>query len=409
VLDVLVVGAGPAGYALARACAENGLSTAVLDPAPDRPWRATYGAWADELPRSLPSGAIAAFTPRARATALTEHVLERGYAVLDNDGLHDHLRHRDVAVHQGRAVAVDHDRAGSTVLVADGRALKATVVVDATGARRVLTGGAPRRVLAEQTAVGVIVAEDDARAIVAPDEALFMDWRPIPDSIGGWPTFLYAVPVGGGRVLVEETCLVRRPGLSLDVLRRRLRARLAAQGLRLGATFAPAAERDIAQDDSAQEWVRFPVEAPLPRPGRVISFGVAAAVIHPATGYSVASALGLAPRVAASIASALPHGPASASKAARHAVWPASALAVQGLRRRGMEAVLALAPDQVPAFFEVFFGLPEPLRAAYLSGREDLPGTAAAMITLFRRAPRRLRAHLVLASAGLRGTRPTPH
>ena len=93
---------------------------------------------------------------------------------------------------------------------------------------------------------------------------------------------------------------------------------LAAHGLRLGATFALAAERDTAQDDPRQERVRFPVEAPLPRPGRVISFGVAAAVIHPATGYSVASALDLAPRVAASIASALPHGPASASTAARH-------------------------------------------------------------------------------------------
>jgi len=36
----------------------------------------------------------------------------------------------------------------------------------------VLTGGAPRRVLAEQTAVGVIVAEDDARALVAPGDSV---------------------------------------------------------------------------------------------------------------------------------------------------------------------------------------------------------------------------------------------
>jgi lycopene beta-cyclase len=214
--------------------------------------------------------------------------------------------------------------------------------------------------------------------------------------------------VGGGRVLVEETCLVRRPGLPLGVLRRRLHARLAAHGL-LGATSATAAKRDTTQDHLTQESVRFPVEAPLPRPGRVIPFGVAAAMIHPATGYSVASALNLAPRVAATMASALPNGPASASMAARRVVWPASARVVQGLRRRGMEALLALAPHDVPAFFDLFFGLPAPLQAAYLSGREDLPGTTAAMITLFRRAPRRLRAHLVLAGAGLGGTRLTPH
>ncbi|MDQ2706969.1 MAG: lycopene cyclase family protein, partial [Actinomycetota bacterium] len=57
--DVLVVGAGPAGRAVAAACAEHGLDTGLLDPAPTRPWRATYGAWSDELPAELPLAVIA--------------------------------------------------------------------------------------------------------------------------------------------------------------------------------------------------------------------------------------------------------------------------------------------------------------------------------------------------------------
>src|SRR5215207_5293456 len=38
--DVLVVGAGPAGLAVAGACGRLGLTTAVVDPAPERPWTA---------------------------------------------------------------------------------------------------------------------------------------------------------------------------------------------------------------------------------------------------------------------------------------------------------------------------------------------------------------------------------
>ncbi len=47
--DVVVVGAGPAGRALAGACASRGLHTALVDPAPARAWRITYGAFTAEL------------------------------------------------------------------------------------------------------------------------------------------------------------------------------------------------------------------------------------------------------------------------------------------------------------------------------------------------------------------------
>lgn len=49
-LDLVVVGAGPAGLALAGACAREGLSVAVVAPEPEAPWVPSYGAWAGELP-----------------------------------------------------------------------------------------------------------------------------------------------------------------------------------------------------------------------------------------------------------------------------------------------------------------------------------------------------------------------
>ena len=73
-MDVLVVGAGPAGMALAAACAQLGMKVGLLDPNPERPWVATYGMWSPELPVDLPASVVAARAV-GRAIALTEHRL----------------------------------------------------------------------------------------------------------------------------------------------------------------------------------------------------------------------------------------------------------------------------------------------------------------------------------------------
>ncbi len=209
------------------------------------------------------------------------------------------------------------------------------------------------------------------------------------------------MPVAAGRVLLEETSLARRPGLGLAVLRRRLRTRLAEHGIEVG--------------DRAEERVRFVVDTPLPprrtRNGPVVPFGAAAPLIHPATGFSVSAALRLAPRMAAAVRDGLNGSGAAggrgvpsarAAAAAWRTVWSRSALAVHGLRRTGLEALLSMPPEQVPEFFDVFFGLPERHRWTYLTGREDLAGNAAAMRALFAASPWPLRRHLVLRGLDLR-------
>ena len=265
---------------------------------------------------------------------------------------------------------------------------RAAVVLDATGAPRSVLGAASRRGAAEQTAVGVLVDADAARDLVAPGSALFMDWRPHHGE-PGWPTFLYAVPVTSGQVLLEETSLARRPGLELSVLRRRLHARLAYHR--------------IAVPPGEEERVRFPVDRPLPTPGDwrrpVVPFGAASPLVHPATGYSVATALRLAPRVATAVHDALQRGGATAAgTAAWQAVWSPAALAVHALRRRSLESLLRFPSELVPGFFDVFFALPQRHRWAYLTGREDVQGSAAAMGALFAASPWWLRRRLVLGA-----------
>jgi lycopene beta-cyclase len=215
--------------------------------------------------------------------------------------------------------------------------------------------------------VGGYVSEAAAAELVSPGTALFMDWR------GGHGTFLYAVPVGG-RVLLEETSLAARPGLPYSTLR----ALLDRHGIALDPALG-------------EERVRFPLDAPR---ATGPAFGAAAGLIHPATGYSVGTSLTLAPSVADAIADALPHGPVAARRAVRHAVWPRSARIVHALRRKGLRALLRMPPERLPDFFDTFFGLPDALQHAYLSGRTDVRGTAAAMTELLRSAPWGIKRHL---------------
>ncbi|GAB3442797.1 lycopene cyclase family protein [Actinophytocola sediminis] len=357
-IDVLVGGAGPAGLAVASACARLGLRTELVAPRPSAPWPAIYGMWADEV-SVLPAGARYA-TARARVHAGGERWLPREYAVLDNESVRAGLVHPEVAVHTGRLA----DRIGD-----------AAVVIDATGAHR--PGDGRRR--AEQTAYGVVVAAEVAAPLLGPGAAVFMDWRqPAP----GPATFLYAIPLPDGRVLLEETSLAARPGLGMAELRARLRARLARHGIDPG--------------DAPVDRVRLPLARPAPRP-HVIPFGAAAGLVHPATGYSVADSLRLAPAVASAVASGLQlAGAAGARRAVPRVLWSPAARAVYRLRRAGLGTLLALPPDRTAEFFALFFALPAHQQRAFLSEREQLAGTVAAMATMFGRASPAVRRAMVL-------------
>jgi hypothetical protein len=56
---------------------------------------------------------------------------------------------------------------------------------------------------------------------------------------GEVPSFLYAMPLGGNRVFLEETCLVAKPALPFAVLKRRLERRLKAVGMKVGWSVRP--------------------------------------------------------------------------------------------------------------------------------------------------------------------------
>jgi lycopene beta-cyclase len=332
--------------------------------------------WSDELPPWLPAGVIGV-RAEGIAIARTRHRLDREYVVLDTPALRLHL---------------DARLAEAGVRVIRGRGLPGSLpgsrlVIDAGGAAQPLNRGGRRStagVAAEQTAFGLMLPPEAAAPVLGDGQAVFMDWRPVPGA-RGWPTFLYALPLPDGRVLLEETSLARRPGLPISALEARLRARLAAHRITVPA-------------GAGREVVRFRLDAPRHRAPGVLGFGAAAPLTHPATGYQLATALRSAPVVAAAIAGSWARGPAAALAAARSALWSPAAHATHWLRRRGLESLLRMPAAQVPDFFEGFFTLPSAVRDAYLDGRDRPAATLGAMAGMFMTTPWPVRLRLIGSS-----------
>ena len=400
VRDVVVVGDGPAGSALARACATRGIDTVLIGP--DLDWGATYATWLDDLgdldspPASggrlgdlSVADVLAATIQQMAVHTDRSRTLERPYGVFDNARLRTALR-TGVDHHIGRVedvVPVRSDRC--VVRLQDGAELSARVVVDAAGwpARLV-----PRRSVddqAWQTALGVVLDEP-------PDgdlgDATWMDFRPVGGATGrrstigpsDVTTFCYSIPVHDGW-LVEETVLAARPAVEPVALLPRLAARLGRH------------PDDVLAAARRTEYVRIPMGGSLPGTGEhTVAFGAAAGYVHPATGFSVAASLRAAPSVASAIADAL--APAVDIDRLADAIWPASMRRTRALHDFGLAALLRLDDVEVRQFFGVFFDLPVHQWAAYL--RIDAPPqeVAGAMSALFRSSPWSLRRRLMVGN-----------
>jgi lycopene cyclase-like protein len=217
---------------------------------------------------------------------------------------------------------------------------------------------------------------------VDPGQFVLMDYR--CDHLSeaerrcGPPTFLYAMDVGEGMFFVEETSLALAPAVPYDVLKHRLLRRLAHRGI------------DVLEVQH-EEHCLFPMNLPLPDlRQRVLAFGGAASMVHPASGYMVGSLLRRAPAVAEAIAAGLrqPDLPADQlSHQAWQALWPLELQRKHALYRFGLEKLMRYPDDQLRAFFSTFFSLPQEQWFGFLTNTLSLPQLIAAMLRLFVVAP----------------------
>lgn len=367
--DVAVVGLGPAGRSLASACVTRGLSVLAIDPDPGADWRPTYGLWADEL-AGLPQTAVRARTSHPAIRAVGTHNLGRTYLVLDNDATQDALSLDCATVEVAR---LDDD--GVSAL-----AHRAKVVVDARGARP--NGRAEQDDSPVQTAYGIVVDEASARPALLGAEALLMDftpdWAERPDAPDGPASFLYAIPLGEGRMLLEETCLAAAPALEISELKSRLHRRLSRRGV----------QPEAWENPLDREMVWIPMRGRNePAPTGAIAIGTAGRGGHLVSGYSVAHSLGRAAELAEEIATGSP------PKVDPH-------LASDLVRSLALRSLLRLDAATTIDLFEGFGRLEVPQQRAFLRRGSSAPSLLGAMWSMFRSMPVASRLRLILATFG---------
>lgn len=383
-MDVLVIGAGPAGLSLAAELGQRGLSVqglSLTDPA--EPWPNTYGIWVDELEAM---GHCDWLSHRWQNCMV--HVrgrtlpLQRQYGLIDRQRVQTHwlTLAEQGGVHWRRgSVAQCHSTPqGTEVLTQAGEPLTARLVIDATGHQPVLVQRAAKADLAYQAAYGLVGRF--SQPPIDPQQMVFMDFRDDHLSVAerqGPPTFLYAMDLGDGRYFVEETSLAHHPALSMNTLKQRLYQRLQHRGV------------EVMEIDHVEHCL-FPMNLPLPPLNQpVVGFGGSASMVHPASGYLFGALLRRGPAFATAIATALGQpgltSPQVAEQAWR-ALWPQDRLRKHYLYLFGLENLMDFSPTQINHFFEAFFQLKTEDWAGFLADGLALSQVVQAMIGLFGRA-----------------------
>lgn len=407
-LDALVIGAGPAGLAIAAALGAEGLKVVVLSPEDWRdPWPNTYGIWGDEVD-ALGLGHLlehrwsytcsyfgsGSSDPADPANSPTCH--GRDYGLFDKNRLQQFWLERCEAAGvqwlRGVAQELSHGSGRSQVATAAGEVLEARLVLDASGHKAVFVQRPERGLVAGQAAYGVV-----GRFTAPPVQSgqfVLMDYRCdhlSPEERSEPPTFLYAMDLGKGRFFVEETSLALAPPVPYATLKQRLERRLAHRGVAI-------------EQVEHEEFCLFPMNLPLPDLDQpVLAFGGAAAMVHPASGYLVGALLRRAPVLAAAVAARLRAEPAADSlqlaQAGWQALWPPELRRKHALYQFGLEKLMRFSEPQLRGHFASFFSLPSAQWYGFLTNTLSLGELLAAMLALFATAPWSVRWGLM----GMRG------
>lgn len=386
-----MIGAGPAALAIADALCDRGVSVVALAPAdPAAPWANTYGIWADEVDaRGLAhllahrwSDTVSFFGPGGpEGSEPVRH--GRDYGLFDKGALQRHwlerLERGGLRWHRGEAAAIEHDAKASVVRTAAGEAIAAALVVDASGHQPVFVRRRDDGPVAGQAAYGIV-----GRFSVPPIEPgrfVFMDYR--ADHLSEAerrsepPTFLYAMDLGEGVFFVEETSLALAPAVPFSLLKQRLHRRLAQRGVAVVEVLH-------------EELCLFPMNPALPDLAqRVVGFGGAAAMVHPASGYLVGGLLRRAPDLADAIAAALAGGlrGENLARAAWQGLWPPPLRWKHAFFRFGLEKLMRFDEARLNHHFASFFALPPSQWYGFLTNTLSPPELLAAMVRLYGLAP----------------------
>uniref|UniRef100_A0A7N0UC89 lycopene beta-cyclase n=1 Tax=Kalanchoe fedtschenkoi TaxID=63787 RepID=A0A7N0UC89_KALFE len=390
VVDLAVVGGGPAGLAIAQQVSEAGLSVCSIDPCPKLIWPNNYGVWVDEF-EAMDLLDCLDYTWSGAVVYINENTtknLGRPYGRVNRKQLKSKMMQKCIAngvkFHQAKVVSVIHGETKSKLICNDGVTVQASVVLDATGFSRCLVQYDKPYNPGYQVAYGIVAEVEEHPYDL--DKMVFMDWRDshlngcadLKERNSKIPTFLYAMPFSSNRIFLEETSLVARPGLAFDDIQERMVARLKHLGIKV---------KRIEEDERCV----IPMGGPLPvLPQRVIGIGGTAGMVHPSTGYMVARTLAAAPIVAKSIVQYLGSNKSVSGDALSAEVWK-NLWPIERRRQReffcfGMDILLKLDLPGTRRFFDAFFNLEPHYWHGFLSSRLFLPELFFFGLSLFSHA-----------------------
>ncbi|KAH1232216.1 Lycopene epsilon cyclase, chloroplastic [Glycine soja] len=403
ILDLVVIGCGPAGLALAAESAKLGLKVGLIGP--DLPFTNNYGVWEDEFKDLGLEGCI-------------EHVWKDTIVYLDNKDpifigrsygrVSRHLLHEELlrrCVESG--VSYLSSRVESVIETSNGHShvvceydvvVPSRLVTVASGAAsgKLLQYevGGPK--VSVQTAYGVEVEVENNP--YDPNLMVFMDYRDymkqnVQCPEANYPTFLYAMPMSHTKVFFEETCLASKDAMPFDLLKKKLFSRLNTMGIRIKKTYE-------------EEWSYIPVGGSLPNTEQKnLAFGAAASMFL-STGYSVVRSLSEAPKYASVIATILKDGHAkdiitqerrkeNLSMQAWNTLWPQERKRQRAFFLFGLALILQLDIEGIRTFFRTFFCLPDWMWQGFLGSSLSSTDLVLFAFYMFIIAPNNLRMGLV--------------
>ncbi|XP_042487609.1 lycopene beta cyclase, chloroplastic-like [Macadamia integrifolia] len=390
VVDLAVVGGGPAGLAVAQQVSAAGLSVCSIDPSPKLIWPNNYGVWVDEFEAmdlldclgTTWSGAVVFLDEKTRK------YLDRPYGRVNRKLLKWKMMQKcisnGVKFHQAKVIKVIHEESKSLLICNDGVTVQANIVLDATGFSRCLVQYDKPYNPGYQVAYGILAEVEEHPFDV--DKMVFMDWRDshltnkevLREKNCKIPTFLYAMPFSSKQIFLEETSLVARPGVPMEEIQERMVARLRHLGIKV---------KSIEEDERCV----IPMGGPLPvLPQRVVGIGGTAGMVHPSTGYMVARTLAAAPVVANSIVQYLGSERRLSGDEMSAEVWK-DLWPIERRRQReffcfGMDVLLKLDLQGTRRFFDAFFNLEPHYWHGFLSSRLFLPELIYFGLSLFSQA-----------------------
>ncbi|XP_047308458.1 lycopene epsilon cyclase, chloroplastic [Impatiens glandulifera] len=404
VMDLVVIGCGPAGLALAAESARLGLKVGLIGP--DLPFTNNYGVWEDEF-RGLGLERCIEHVWPDTVVYLDDSdpiLIGRAYGRVSRNLLHEELLKRcteaGVSYLSSKVERIVESSEGYSLIECDqGIVVPCRLATVASGAAsgKLLQYevGGPR--VSVQTAYGVEVEVENSP--YDPKLMVFMDYRDYTKRKTQtleeqYPTFLYVMPMSPTRIFFEETCLASKEAMPFDLLRRKLMSRLETMGIRILKTYE-------------EEWSYIPVGGSLPNTDQKnLAFGAAASMVHPATGYSVVRSLSEAPKHATAIANILRNSHSkellsssttalNISTQAWKSLWPQEKKRQRAFFLFGLALILQLDIEGIQTFFKTFFRLPNWMWKGFLGSSLSSRDLVLFAFYMFAIAPNQLRMSLI--------------